>query len=284
MGFFTILFLACVQGLAELLPVSSSAHVILAEKMLGLDPTTPTMTLLLVLLHTGTMFAVLVYFWKNWRDHYFQSRERATAFLKQVLLATATTLVLGFILMKLIEKVMLRSIPGAEVEMLFGNLKLVSASLASVGILILAASQKAAPTGEGEKLGARESIWIGLVQGLCLPFRGLSRSGATISTGLMLGLNQRKAEEYSFALAVAITPFVLGKELWRLYRFHLFSGSDHGSMAHLLLPGLMGMVFSFLAGLLALRWLSNWLEKGKWGYFGVYCLGLAALIWLGANR
>jgi undecaprenyl-diphosphatase len=55
-------------------------------------------------------------------------------------------------------------------------------------------------------------------------------------------------------------------------------------MAHLLLPGLMGMVFSFLAGLLALRWLSNWLEKGKWGYFGVYCLGLAALIWLGANR
>ena len=62
-----ILILAIVQGAAELLPVSSSAHVIVAEKLMGLDPTAPQMTLLLVMLHTGTMFAVIVYFWKSWR-------------------------------------------------------------------------------------------------------------------------------------------------------------------------------------------------------------------------
>ena len=68
-----ILILALVQGLAELLPVSSSAHVIVAEKLLGLDPTSPAMTMLLVMLHTGTMFAVIVYFWRRWREAYFAS-------------------------------------------------------------------------------------------------------------------------------------------------------------------------------------------------------------------
>ena len=59
-----VIILAVVQGLAELLPVSSSAHVIVAEKLMGLAPSAPAMTLLLVMLHTGTMFAVIVYFWK----------------------------------------------------------------------------------------------------------------------------------------------------------------------------------------------------------------------------
>ena len=63
-----IVFLAVVQGLAELLPVSSSAHVIVAEKLMGLDPVKPEMTLLLVMLHTGTMFAVIVYFWRAWKE------------------------------------------------------------------------------------------------------------------------------------------------------------------------------------------------------------------------
>jgi len=62
-----ILILAIIQGACELLPVSSSAHVIAAEKLMGLDPSAPELTLLLVMLHTGTMFAVIVYFWNGWR-------------------------------------------------------------------------------------------------------------------------------------------------------------------------------------------------------------------------
>src|SRR5579884_3019708 len=62
-----ILLLALIQGAAELLPVSSSAHVIVAERLMGLDPSTPEMVFLLIMLHTGTMFAVLVYFWQRWR-------------------------------------------------------------------------------------------------------------------------------------------------------------------------------------------------------------------------
>ena len=68
MSIFKILVLAIIQGMAELLPVSSSAHVIVAEKLMGLDPTRPDMTLLLVMLHTGTMFAVMLYFWRGWKE------------------------------------------------------------------------------------------------------------------------------------------------------------------------------------------------------------------------
>ena len=71
MSLVKILILAMVQGAAELLPVSSSAHVIVMEKLLGLDPTSPEMTLLLVMLHTGTMFAVICYFWNFWKINFF---------------------------------------------------------------------------------------------------------------------------------------------------------------------------------------------------------------------
>lgn len=269
-----------VQGLAELLPVSSSAHVILAEKLLGLDPTDPSMTLFLVALHTGTMLAVLVYFWEDWKNNYFDSRERAIAFLKQVLLATLVTLGAGFILMKLIEKVALRGTPNAEVEMLFGNLRLISIALAAAGILILVSSRKDAGKKEEKKLGPSESSWIGLAQGLCLPFRGFSRSGATISTGLLLGLTRRKAEEFSFALALAITPFALGKEILRFWKAQSAWGAASGNLGHLFLPSLLGTCLSFAAGLLALGWLSSWLEKGRWNYFGFYCLAASVLVWL----
>ena len=88
MQLWQLVILAVVQGLAELLPVSSSAHVIVAEKLLGLDPTTPQMTLLLVMLHTGTMFAVLAYFWRSWRATYFSSRAAFIAIATSVVIAT----------------------------------------------------------------------------------------------------------------------------------------------------------------------------------------------------
>ena len=79
MSWLHIVILAVVQGLAELLPVSSSAHVIVAEKLLGLDPSKPEMTLLLVMLHTGTMFAVILYFWRAWTSQHLSVVRRVQA-------------------------------------------------------------------------------------------------------------------------------------------------------------------------------------------------------------
>src|SRR4030081_3889572 len=108
MQYLQIAVLALIQGAAELLPVSSSAHVIVAEKLMGLDPSAPDMTFLLVMLHTGTMFAVLVYFWKSWREHYFASTRRFTQVAVNVVFATAITVVIGLILQVAIEKLFLK--------------------------------------------------------------------------------------------------------------------------------------------------------------------------------
>lgn len=280
MIFLKIAILAVIQGLAELLPISSSAHVIVAERLMGLDPTRPEMTLLLVMLHTGTMAAVITYFWKDWDKHYFQHSSKSRAFLVQVGIATAATLVLGFALKLVIEKIVLSEIPNAEVEMIFGNLRVISLSLLLVGLLILFASTRQKLADEKKGLGTLESILIGLMQGLCLPFRGFSRSGATISAAMVLGIGKRKAEEFSFALAVVLTPFALGKEVLRVLKAHPFTGLSIGDILGLFAPGLLGMLLSFLAGFLALRWLSNWLEKGRWGWFGFYCVAASVVVWL----
>ena len=149
-----ILILAAIQGAAELLPVSSSAHVIVVAKLMGLDPTTPEMTLLLVMLHTGTMFAVICYFWKSWKAGFFASRRQFTAALKLIVLATILTGAVGLTLKTLIERFVLGDVPHAEIEMLFGNLGLISAALAAAGLLIVIAGLKGKRPVEPHEIGA----------------------------------------------------------------------------------------------------------------------------------
>src|SRR6266436_5274378 len=154
---------------------------------MGLDPSSPEMTFLLVMLHTGTMFAVIVYFWNAWREHYFSSVAGFRSVVINVVIATIITGIVGLALQLLIEKVFLK---GEEKNR------------------------------RGDDVNASRACWIGAVQGLCLPFRGFSRSGATISTGLLLGIGKRRMEAFSFALAVVITPPVIAREFLRLIKAH----------------------------------------------------------------
>lgn len=281
MDLLQILLLAVIQGAAELLPVSSSAHVIVAEKLMGLDPTTPQMTLLLVMLHTGTMFAVIVHFWKTWRTAYFGSWQVFRTSALQVVTATIATGIVGLLLLQLIKYAVARNAPDFEIEHLFGNARLMAVSLAAAGVLIIVSSRL--NKNLDRDLSLRNAAWIGAVQGLCLPFRGFSRSGATISTGLAFGVARQRAEEFSFALAVVLTPAVILKEAYRLYKSDVAASmANTGGLLHLAGPSLLGMVFSFFAGLVALRWLSRWLEQGRWHFFGIYCLlASLAVLWVG---
>src|SRR6476469_10036565 len=99
MDFYVMVFvLALIQGAAELLPVSSSAHVILAQKLMGLDPSNPSMVFLLIMLHTGTMFAAIVYFWSGWKAILFPPQPapgKGQDFIVMLVVATSVNGVLG---------------------------------------------------------------------------------------------------------------------------------------------------------------------------------------------
>lgn len=279
MSFLQVIVLAIVQGLAELLPVSSSAHVIVAERLMGLDPSAPQMTLLLVMLHSGTMFAVIVYFWRSWRETYFKSPAAFKRFAALIILATVLTALIGEAIIKIIERTVFAGIPHAQIEDLFGHLEIISPALAAAGVLILIAGifeRRRALQSSTEEMSAKQAGLIGAVQGLCLPFRGFSRSGATISVGMLAGVIKARAESFSFALAVVLTPPVVARELLRLMHAQKISGTT--DLAAAVLPSLLGAVFAFLAGLVALRWLSRWLERGRWYVFGIYCLVAAAAV------
>src|SRR5208282_2998830 len=135
MSLWHVVILAIIQGLTELLPVSSSAHVVVAEKLLGLDPSSPPMTLLLVMLHTGTMFAVIAYFWKQWRATYFSTAAAFMAIAVRLVVATVITGIVGETIVKVMERTALRGLPHAEIEDLFGHLEYIAPALAAAGLL-----------------------------------------------------------------------------------------------------------------------------------------------------
>lgn len=262
-----ILILAIIQGAAEMLPVSSSAHVTIAARLMGFDRGTAyDWAFLLIMLHTGNMLAVLVYF-----------RSRLKSFLREapaLILATFVTLALGGILYVGIKHFFLA--PGQDIEDLFTRIPLIAAALFSVGVIILVAGVKEnrAP-GRQDRVRLLPAAVIGAVQAIALPFRGFSRSGSTISTGFFCGVERIRAEEFSFALAVLLTPAVIAFEARHLVGH---GAGQRAVLGPVVLPSLLGMAFSFVAGLLALRWLSRWLERGRWHCFGIYCIVAAAIV------
>ncbi|MGH9598125.1 MAG: undecaprenyl-diphosphate phosphatase, partial [Edaphobacter sp.] len=235
---------------------------------------------------TGTMFAVIVYFWKQWKKTYFSSGDAFKRFLIRLIWASVLTAIIGEIIIEAIEKTAFKGASKGEIELLFGRLDLIAPALAAVGLLILLAGlmekrrMGSHPRVYGDSVTMRQAGWIGAIQGLCLPFRGFSRSGATISTGMLTGASKERAERFSFALAVVLTPPAVGREVLRLVKAsHQATAAGapinlHGSM----MTGLLGAFFAFLAGLVALRWLSSWLEAGRWYLFGIYCLVASAVV------
>ena len=290
MTIWKVIVLAIVQGLAELLPVSSSAHVVVGEKLLGLDPSSSRMTLLLVMLHTGTMFAVIAYFWKTWKRTYFANATAFKRFALRAVWATLLTAGIGYPIIRMIEKTAFAGGSKAEIELLFSRLDLIAAALLAAGVLILIAGLKerrpvpntvrSLTPDLRTSVTMQQAAWIGAVQGLCLPFRGFSRSGATISTGMLAGTARERAERFSFALAVILTPPAVLREIMRLVRatHEAAAAGTPIDLGGSVLLSLLGAVFAFIAGLAALRWLSSWLEAGRWYLFGIYCLVASGVV------
>src|SRR5258708_13022579 len=142
-----------------------------------------------------------------------------------------------------------------KLKILFSHLEFIAPALAVAGLLIVIAGifEKRRPAqtlSETNDLNMKQAGLIGAIQGLCLPFRGFSRSGATISTGMLLGVAKSRAEAFSFALAVVLTPAVVVRETPRLIKSaHINPTADLASITSL---RLLAVVVAFLVGIPAL--------------------------------
>jgi undecaprenyl-diphosphatase len=245
--------LGLLQGLTEFLPVSSSGHLVLAQRLLGLD--SPGVALEAAL-HLGTLLAVVIYFWGDVArlaaGSLRPSGREERRYVLFLALATLPIALAGFLGRDLLERA-------------FSSPRLVGALLL-VTALVLAAASLLSPRRRGVVLG--DAIWVGIAQVAAL-LPGISRSGITISAGLLRGLSPEEAARFSFLLSI---PAVAGAGVLGL----LDGGGQAGEGAGLL----VGALVALASGLGAIHFLLRLLYRGRLWWFSVYCLavGIVALV------
>jgi undecaprenyl-diphosphatase len=256
MNYFDAIFLGIIQGLTEFLPISSSGHLVLAEHMLHAK--IPGVAFELVL-HFGTLLSVLVYF-----------RSRLISMIKSLFISNMKEE------RRLILFLVIGSIPAGLVgfllkdffESAFGAPLMTSIMLLVTGLMLL--STTLVKIGKKE-IGAINSIIIGIGQAVAI-LPGISRSGATISAGLFSGVKPLVAAEFSFLLSI---PAITGAIILKLKEI-IAGGEGLWGGAYL-----SGALTSFLFGLASVYLLLGIIKKGKFKYFGYYCLivGLVGVLY-----
>lgn len=235
-----------VQGLTEFLPVSSSGHLVILHKLFGLKESQLTFD---IFLHLGTLSSVFIVFWMDIID-IFTIRKKIGFF---IIIATAATAIFVFIF-------------GKGVEASFGNSRLVGAMLILTGSwLIIGSFVRFGTSG----LTGFKSFLIGIAQGVA-SIPGISRSGATISTALFLGVEPRNAARFSFLLSI---PAIIGAFLFKIRQ----GGFEGFGVNHI-----FGFFTSCIIGVFSLKLLLRSLESDKLHFFGFYCIaaGLVTVILL----
>jgi undecaprenyl-diphosphatase len=269
---FQAILIGIIQGLTEFIPVSSSAHLELAPWIFGWDDNPLIGSLAFdVFLHLGTLIALLAYFWRDWvrlvgavfasiRDrHIGLDADRRLGWL--LVLGTIPAALIGFVGEDFIDRVF----HGDSDEVRLA----IAAALVVGAIILVAADWLGAKRRAIEQVGPWTSLAVGFSQALAL-LPGISRSGATISTGLALGLTREAAARFSFLLA---TPITLGAGLYGSR--HLLD-EPHTGTEWLAIGA--GFAAAAIAGLLAIGFLLAWLRRRSFLVFGVYRVALAVLV------
>ena len=279
--------LGIVQGLAEPLPISSSAHLILAPWLLGWQDQGLTFD---VALHMGTLAALLLYFWKDWWG-------LATAWLPgtrrplggSASEASEVSDPLGVEDRRALDRrlgigIVIGTIPAAIAGILFDDVieqslrdpRLIAAVMLIATLVIFAADRLSRRVRELDAVTWRRALVVGLAQAVALA-PGVSRSGITISAGLFLGLTREAAARYSFLLAAPVTGAAGILKLKDLV--------ETGIPADEQLAFVLGVLTSFVVGIFAIRVLLRYLRRYSLMVFVVYRLLLVALIFaLGTMR
>jgi len=256
---FDAAILGIIQGLTEFLPVSSSGHLELGKAILG-DTSVPEESLLFtVVLHFATALSTLVVFRKDVAEIFrglFQFKwNEETEFTAKIIISMIPAAFIGFYF-------------EDELESLFGGNVLFVGFMLIITALLLWLADKAKNT--QKKVSFSNAFVIGVSQAISI-LPGISRSGATISTSVLLGNDKTKAARFSFLMVV---PLIVGKIVKDLLDGNLAESTTEASVL------IVGFIAAFIAGLAACTWMITLVKKSKLSYFAIYCfvVGVAAII------
>lgn len=252
-----ILVLAVVQGIAEFLPISSSGHVVIVAELLAPgDAKGFEVSDVNIVLHVGTLMSILVFYWR--RVVRLVSEDRRTIGL--LIAGTIPAVALGL-------PVKTFAVGLLENPLLAGVMLIVT------GAVLVWVSRHQFGEGDYQSLSFSKAMWIGGSQAVAI-LPGLSRSGATISAGLGLGLSPRAAATFSFLLAI---PVIAGAGILEAASLAMNHETPSTPLGYLIL----GAGVSFGVGLVSLWWLVRWLERGCLQWFAWWCIpvGMSVVVW-----
>ena len=256
MDIINAIILGIIQGLTEFLPVSSSGHLEIFKVLLGENKMPSESLLMTVILHFATACSTIVIFKDDIKELMLGiitfEKNDSFWFSVKILISMIPAALIGFFL-------------EAEIELLFsGDLLIVGYMLILTGFLLFMAD-KAKPS--EKKINIRSSIIIGISQAIAI-IPGISRSGATISTAVLLGIDKENAAKFSFLMVV---PLIFGKVLKDLTSSEVLVNNNE------ILPLIFGFIFAFITGILACRWMIKLVKNSKLKYFSIYCFIVGTL-------
>ena len=271
MSWLEALILGILQGLTEYLPVSSSGHLAIGQALFGLDDGASNLTFT-VLLHVATVLSTLVILWQEivwiFKDLFtkqpwssYQGLNGGTKYAINILISMIPVAIVGFFFKDKVEEVF-----GSGL-LIVGIMLLVTASL-------LAFSYFAKPR-QKENISPLHAFIIGIAQA-CAVMPGLSRSGSTIATGLLLGNKKEKLAQFSFLMVI---PPILGEALLDVK--DIFEVGFSEAMSGISpVAAIVGFLAAFISGCFACKWMLNIVNKCKLIWFAVYCaiVGLLAIV------
>lgn len=254
--------LGIVQGLGEFLPISSTAHLILVPFFTGWEDPGLAFD---VAMHAGTLLAVIIYFWRDWLEIFrlaflgknYKSEKYNSNIFWLLVIGTIPGALIGFFLEDLVDGI-------------FRNPYLIAFTLSLFGLILFLLDKYASHKRNLDKISLKDVLIIGFAQAVAV-VPGVSRSGATISAGLALGLSRVSAARFSFLLS---TPIIFGATLSQVP--DLIKGGIDFALT-------VGIIFSALSGYLAIKYLIKFVENYGYKFFFWYRLLLALVIILAIN-
>ncbi len=254
------LILGIVQGLTELLPVSSSAHLNLFPWIFGWSEINPSFD---VALHIGTLFAIIIFFFKDWiklfKGGFNQvfKKEKTTEgkIFWYIVISTIPTAILCLILDKASEKMIELLATHFRIEENLVEMFLIAIALIVMGIILYVIDKKSKSKTDYKDITFKQSLWISMSQAIAAAFPGVSRSGITMTVGRGMGIKRDSVAKFSFLLS---TPIVAAAALYKLKDF-AFN-----------IPFVVGVLSSFIVGMLVIKFLLSYLKKGSFKVFAVY--------------